>query len=72
MPELVGPDAGIGVDAPLDWDRDHPPDPAALADAVLEIAAGRPRFGAAARKRAVERFDVKWWIARHRAVFEAA
>ena len=41
-PELVGDDAGIGVDAPLDWEHDHPPAPEALAEAVLVVAA-RPR-----------------------------
>jgi glycosyltransferase involved in cell wall biosynthesis len=72
VPELVGADAGIGVDAPLDWERDIPPDPSAMADAVLTIAAGRRRFAEAARQRAVETFDLAHWIARHRAVFEAA
>jgi glycosyltransferase involved in cell wall biosynthesis len=72
VPELVGADAGIGIDAPLDWERDIPPDPAAMADAVLTIV-GKPRaYAEAARQRAVDTLDVSHWIARHRAVFEAA
>ena len=67
-PELVG-DAGAGVEAPLDWERDHPPDPAALAEAVLACAARLDELSAAARARA-ERFDVRPWLERHRVVFE--
>ena len=69
-PELVGPDAGVGIPAPLDWEQDHPPDPAVLAAAVLEAAWRREELGAAARARAVERFDVRPWIERHRVLFE--
>ena len=71
VPELVADDAGIGVDAPLDWERDIPPDPSAMADAVLTIADRRARFADAARQRAVDALDLRHWIARHRAVFEA-
>ena len=72
VPELVGGDAGIGIDAPLDWERNVPPDPAAMADAVLTVADRRRQFGEAARQRAVDALDIRHWIARHRAVFEAA
>jgi glycosyltransferase involved in cell wall biosynthesis len=68
-PELVG-DAGVGVEAPLDWERDHPPDPHELAAAVLACSERLPELSAAARTRA-ERFDVRPWVERHRAVFEA-
>jgi glycosyltransferase involved in cell wall biosynthesis len=69
-PELVGDDAGVGVAAPLDWERDHPPEPARLAAAVAEAAERLEERGAAARARAVERFDSAAWIERHREVFE--
>jgi glycosyltransferase involved in cell wall biosynthesis len=68
-PELVG-DAGIGVEAPLDWERDHPPEPEALAAAVHECTRRLDGLAAAARARAL-RFDVGGWIERHRVVFEA-
>jgi glycosyltransferase involved in cell wall biosynthesis len=71
VPELVGPDAGIGVPGALSWDHEIPPDPHALAEAVLEVLRDRARFAAAARRRAVERFDLTPWLERHRAVFEA-
>jgi len=71
VPELVGEDAGIGVPAPLDWDADHPPNPKALADAVLRVADALDAYASAARQRAVARFDIEPWRARHVEVFEA-
>jgi len=70
VPELVGKDAGIGVPAELCWDRDVPPDPEALAKAVLEVAEGRKLYAHAARQRAVEMFDLKAWLRRHQEIFE--
>ncbi len=69
VPELVGPDAGLGVPSELSWEREHPPDPGMLARAVLEVAARRQEFARAARQTAVERFDIRPWIQRHREVF---
>ncbi len=69
VPELVGDEAGVGVPAPLDWERDHPPSPPDLARAVLAAAETRAERREAARRRAVERFDAERWVARHVAVF---
>jgi glycosyltransferase involved in cell wall biosynthesis len=68
-PELVGDGAGIGVEAPLDWDRDHPPSPERLADAVHAVAADLDHRRVAARERALA-FDLVPWIERHLEVFE--
>ena len=70
VPELVGGDAGIGIPAEESWDRDLTPDPVAMADAVVRVADDHARFSAAARARAVERFDLRPWLRRHRDVFE--
>jgi glycosyltransferase involved in cell wall biosynthesis len=69
VPELVGQDAGIGVPSDVDWDREEPPDPDALAAAVHAVA-GDESYRAAARRRAVERFDIEPWLDRHRRLFE--
>jgi glycosyltransferase involved in cell wall biosynthesis len=69
-PELVGGDAGIGVPAPLDWERDHPPAAEELAEAVLAAFERIDELCEAARARAVERFDARAWVERHRTVFE--
>ncbi len=70
VPELVGEDAGIGVPGVRDWDKDHPPDPGDLADAVCRVADSLPAYRKAARQRAVDRFDQKAWVDRHCEVFE--
>lgn len=70
VPELVGRDAGIGIPAALDWERDLVPDPSDVADAALRLAQEHPAYADAARRRAVERFDLGPWLARHREVFE--
>jgi glycosyltransferase involved in cell wall biosynthesis len=67
-PELVGDDAGIGVEAPLDWERDHPPAPEALAEAVLVVADRLADLSGAARERSF-RFDSERWVERHHTVF---
>jgi glycosyltransferase involved in cell wall biosynthesis len=70
VPELVGEEAGVGVEAEVTWDREIAPAPEALAEAVCRVRANFATFAAAARARAVERFDVQRWLARHRAVLE--
>ncbi|MDX6493455.1 MAG: hypothetical protein QOH02_1390 [Gaiellaceae bacterium] len=68
-PELVG-ETGVGVNAPEDWEHDHPPQPHALALAIVQAADQREELGAAARARAEERFALPRWIERHRRLFE--
>jgi glycosyltransferase involved in cell wall biosynthesis len=68
--ELVGDVAGIGVSHPVSWERDEPPSPEALADAVSRVLAELPRYSAAARERAVERFSLEPWLHRHAELFE--
>jgi glycosyltransferase involved in cell wall biosynthesis len=67
-PELVG-EAGIGVPSPTTWERDVPPAPDELAAAVRAVLASLDRYRAAARARAVARFDLGPWIERHRLLF---
>lgn len=68
--ELVGDEAGIGVPHPETWERDEPPSPEALADAVRRVLAERELYAKAARRRAVERFALEPWLARHAELFE--
>lgn len=67
-PELVGGEAGIGVPVEHSWERDVLPDPATMAAGVLEIVRDLPAWSAAARRRAVERFDGAQWAERLREV----
>jgi glycosyltransferase involved in cell wall biosynthesis len=67
-PELVG-EAGLGVASETSFERDVPPAPADLADAVRAVVASLADYRQKARARAVERFDLAPWIERHRALF---
>ena len=68
--ELVGDEAGIGVPHPDTWERDEPPGPEAMADAVDQVLADLAAYSARARARAVERFALEPWLERHRELFE--
>jgi len=68
--ELVGDEGGLGVPHPDTWERDEPPSPEAMADAVERVLAELPAYAAAARARVVERFALEPWLERHREVFE--
>jgi glycosyltransferase involved in cell wall biosynthesis len=67
--ELVGDEAGIGVSHPLGWERDVPPEPGALAEAVARVLERHGDYAAAARRRAVERFALGPWLERHAELF---
>ncbi|MAG36156.1 MAG: hypothetical protein CL878_07925 [Dehalococcoidia bacterium] len=68
-PELAGDDAGVGVPTELNWEQVVPPEPQALAEAVLQVAERRAQYAEAARQRAVEHFDFQLWLQRHREIF---
>jgi glycosyltransferase involved in cell wall biosynthesis len=67
--ELVGDDAGVGIKAPSSWDQIVAPDPAEYAVGISNAMDRLEELSQNARRKAVEKFDVKNWIARHRAVF---
>ena len=67
--ELVGEKAGVGVPHPESWERDEPPGPEAMADAVDRVLGDLDRFSAAARARVVERFALEPWLDRHAELF---
>ncbi len=67
--ELVADEAGIGVPHDDSWERDEPPAPEALAEAVTRVLGELPRYAAAARARAVERFALEPWLDRHARLF---
>lgn len=67
--ELVGDVGGVGVPHPVSWERDAPPSPEELADAVHRVLADLPGYSAAARARAVERFSLEPWLERHAEIF---
>ena len=68
--ELVGDDAGVGVPHRDSWERDEPPEPEALADAIGRVLAAHASYSASARQRAVERFALGPWLDRHAVLFD--
>jgi len=71
VPELVGDAAGVGLPVPEDWETIHVPSAEAIAEGMLKISRERAHMSLAARERAVALFDIRRWIDRHRAVFDA-
>jgi glycosyltransferase involved in cell wall biosynthesis len=69
VPELVGDDAGIGLPVEQTFDYAAVPQPHDIARGMEAILRGRDTMAANARKRAVERFSLAHWHARHEAVF---
>jgi glycosyltransferase involved in cell wall biosynthesis len=70
VPELVGKDAGIGIPVERGWERDIPPEPKAMAQAVINVTDRRKEYSSAARQRAEKTFDIRPWLRRHQTVFE--
>lgn len=70
VPELVGDEAGVGLEVPETFDDTPTPAPAAISAAMAQVIAGREAMGAASRKRAIARFGVASWLDRHQQVFE--
>lgn len=69
-PELVGEEAGYGIPGELDWDTPRPPSAEDMAEGVCVVAESLEYFSSVARARAVKHFDLKYWLERHRQVFE--
>jgi glycosyltransferase involved in cell wall biosynthesis len=67
--ELVGDEAGVGVPHPVSWERDEPPAPEELAAGVHQVLGNLSGYGAAARRRAEQRFDLRPWLDRHEELF---
>ena len=69
VPELVGEEAGVGVETEISWDALIPPDPGKMAHAVKTIMAGLDSYRSAARHRAEQMFSFANWVTRHRELF---
>jgi glycosyltransferase involved in cell wall biosynthesis len=69
VPELVGEAAGVGVPTETSWQNRTPPAPELWAEACLTVAEDLSRYSEAARQLAIERFDIRPWVERHKQVF---
>lgn len=71
VPELVGKDAGAGVEANNNWERPFRPNPEALGAAMLSVAEHHKLMSSAARRRAETNFNLDTWLNRHTKIFRA-
>jgi glycosyltransferase involved in cell wall biosynthesis len=69
VPELVGPDAGIGISVEQSWEKINLADPNSMAEAVLKVFENKQHYSDAARQRAVEKFSLEKFIQHHREIF---
>jgi glycosyltransferase involved in cell wall biosynthesis len=69
VPELVGPDAGIGIEVEQSWDKISQPNPQLMAEAILKVWENQLNFSEAARQQAVEQFPLGKFIQAHRELF---
>jgi glycosyltransferase involved in cell wall biosynthesis len=69
VPELVGPEAGIGLPVEPSWEKISLPDPEQMAEAVLTVWENQTHYAEAARQNAVERFSLEKYVQAHRELF---
>lgn len=68
--ELVGKDAGIGINMEQDWSiAPKAPDLEKVSAAMYEVMSDHAKFSTAARSRAVVNFNLENWIEKHNTVF---
>ena len=70
LPEMVPPDCGELIPAPLTWTNLITPRPEELAAAVTKILPHLAEYSQAARRQAERTFDGAQWVARHREIFQ--
>ena len=70
VPELVGENSGIGLEVPQDWEEIHLPEISKIVSGFFKILEKRQDFSEHARERAVQLFDISYWIERHNKIFK--
>ena len=70
IPELVGQEAGVALPCNESWKKLQEPDVKSICDGMLAIVDQHDKMSVSARNRAVEKFDIKHWINRHKLIFE--
>ena len=70
VPELIGLEAGIGIQVENSWEKISLPDPNLMAQAVIQVWESLPVFSEAARQRAVDQFSLEKFIKAHQELFD--
>tara|TARA_B100001123_G_scaffold439993_1_gene578014 strand:- start:3574 stop:4677 length:1104 start_codon:yes stop_codon:yes gene_type:complete len=69
VPELVGNEAGIGLECELSWERVCVPSPEEIGQGMVQIVSTSDSMSEAARHRACSMFDISHWVDRHQEIF---
>lgn len=69
IPELVDKYSGIGLKVASSWQSIQIPDCEAISKGMINILENKRFMSKASRKRAVEKFDIKYWYGRHEYIF---
>ena len=69
VPELIGPEAGIGIQVENSWEKISLPNPKLMAQAVIQVWENLPAFSDAAHQRAVEQFSLEKFVKAHQELF---
>ena len=70
VPELVGKDSGLGIEVEENWRRTEVPSKSAISNGMKEIIENKINMSQASRERAIEYFDIKKWIFKHKIIIE--
>ncbi len=70
VPEIVGSEAGVGLEVAQDWEQIHIPKTEQIIKGIFEVMDKKNSMSVIARERAVELFDVRNWLKRHSEIFE--
>jgi glycosyltransferase involved in cell wall biosynthesis len=71
VPELVGPDCGVGISIETSWEsKPYAPEPNLVSDAMNYVLANQKKLSINARSHAENSFDLQKWLIRHEEVFK--
>ena len=71
IPELVDNDSGVGIAVESSWSEVKIPKTSRIVDGMKKIMENKRSMSQAARVRAVENFDIKFWKKRHEVIFNS-
>jgi len=70
IPELVDRHSGIGINVIENWKKTIVPSTSEISSGMYKIIENRITMSQSSRMRAVEFFDIKFWISKHQNIFE--
>ena len=70
IPELVDNNSGVGLEVESSWSEIKTPKTSKIVNGMKKIIENKKSMSEAARVRAVENFDIKYWKKRHEVIFD--